>query len=675
MTNKFQLPEELQHSTKQEWRSLVEKTLNGKSIEQALATTTADEIFIQPLYDQSDVSGEALPLKESSINPEPGERPWDIIELIDIPDISAANAQINRSLNSGASGLWLSLNTEIPYGGSALSLETVADYKALFDGADLSTKALYFSNGHNSLANAALFSAYMKEAEARTMPAKGSFCFDPIGLNCAANTLGTDEAETIAPYCDAAIALRQAGAKLTPFMASGRIWQQAGASEATELALTLAAYISYARALEAAGEDINNAFAAIDVSLAANSDIFLVTAKLRAMRLLLSKVQDASGASAVTTKIMAEMSWLDMSRTDPEVNMLRATAATVAAGLGNADALLLLPFSTAHGISNSAARRLALNTQIIAQEESHIGTVKDPAAGSWYIESLTAELAEKSWAIFRDIEKDGGLISAINAGTVRELITASRAEAVKAIATGKREITGTTVFPNLEEKAPELMALTTAKPSEEITAADISTLPLAGSGAQNGARFEAMEALISSGSTVSALTKALMPEPVSGDLLPSISTRITSDIEALRQVSDAALEATGKRPSVFLANLGSTAEFTARATWAKSYFETGGIKALTTGGYETSEDAASAFSQSGATIACICSTDEKYEAEAIATAKALHQAGAKAVYLVARPSLLKALGEGAEENFHALLFKGTDITTTLGQAHSLIAAG
>lgn len=667
MTNKFQLPEDLQNATRAEWQGLVEKALKGKTIDQALVTKTADEILIQPLYVKDDEGASKGAVSIESNAPHASERPWDIIDLIDIPDLTQANAHIKQALEGGASGLWLSINQDIPYGAAALALETQADYKTVLDGVDLSSSALYFSNGQNSLVNAAMFSTWAKENETRA-PKTGSFGFAPLGLYAATNKLSSDYSEMVAPFVDAAIALRETGSRLNAFTASGRIWQQAGATEAMELALTLSEYTAYARALEAAGEELPAAFATIDISLAANSDVFLVTAKLRAMRLLVEKVKAASNAASAPTRIMAEMSWLDMTSTDPEVNMLRATAATVASGLGNADALLLLPFSTTHGVANSAARRLALNTQIIAQEESHIGKVEDPLAGSWYIETLTEELAEKAWAIFRDIEKDGGLSAALNSGVIKELITAARNEAIAAIATGKREITGTTVFPNIDEKPPAIIApVTKAELSDET--ADISNLPEPAT----GALFKALQSSLSAGTKVSALSNALVPQTAEGDFLPTVSTRLVSDIEALRQVSDTALKATGKRPSVYLCNLGTAADFTARATWAKSFFETGGIKAESSAGVGSDDEAVKEFQQSGAAIVCLCSTDEKYEQQALSIAAALRDAGAKAVYLVARPNMVEKLGEGAKEAFHTLLFKGKDITATLSEAHSIIS--
>ena len=666
MSKKFELPGNLKSASKDEWRSLVEKALGGRSFDATLTTTTGDDITIKPLYAKDDApEGLSIPADSSG---NIGDRPWQVIELIDIPDLKAANEQIRLGFKSGATGLSLTINNDIPFGSAELPVYKVSDYKTLFQDADLTGKSVYFSNGQSSIANAAAFLTYLDGESAETTAISGSFGLDPLGLYAATSNWPKDYDAALADYLDAAKAIIKSETGITPFMASGRIWQQAGATEAMELALTLSTTLSYARALEAAGLGIDEAFSAIAVSLAVTSDIFLSTAKLRAMRLLLAKVKAASGASNEPAHILAEMSWLDMTRLDPEVNMLRATAATVAAGLGDADALVLLPYSSTHGVATKAARRLALNTQIIAQEESHIGAVTDPTAGSFYVDSITSDLAQKAWDLLRRIEAKGGIAAALSDGMIDEMISAARAEEVTAIATGKREITGTTVFPNLDEKAPALMP---ASPAASPDADSTGSLDLPAAG--GGEKFTAIRQALGQGATIPALAAALQPASENKALLADIAKRITADIETLRAAADEATTQSGSRPAVFLANLGRPSDFTARATWARSYFETGGIKAITNNGFQDIAEMISAHKECGASIACLCSTDERYSQDAVAAAKALTDAGAKAVYLVARPSFLKDVPEGDQPCFHALLYKGNNMVATLTDTLNVIA--
>ena len=675
MSKKFELPGNLKSANKDEWRSLVDKALGGKSFDAALTSKTGDDITIQPLYAKGDApEGLAVPAGTDS---EVGDRPWQIIELIDIPDLKAANEQIRLGFDSGASGLSIAVNDDIPYGSAALPLNNVSDYRALFDGADLSGKSIYFSNGQTSIANAAAFLAYLQAEKIDPASVSGSFAFDPIGLYAATAIWPVNFIEAFEDWRDASAAIINNPTKMTPFMAAGRVWQQAGATEAMELALTLAAVLTYARALEESGLTIDQSFDAISASLTVTSDIFLSTAKLRAGRLMLAKIRKASGASDRPAHLLAEMSWLDMTRLDPEVNMLRATAATVAAGLGDADALVLLPFSAAHGVATKAARRLALNTQIIAQEESHIGAVTDPTAGSYYVDSLTATLAEKAWALLRRIEAKGGIKAALTTGMVDEMIRTARAEEVEAIATGRREITGTTVFPNLDEKKPDLMAVAnTAENAPDNKETDKSQENAAGAidlpAAGNGTQFTAMIEALKNSATITGLTNQIDPAVESTPLLADIDKRITDDIETLRTAAEKVTEKTGADPAVFLANLGRPSDFTARATWARSYFETGGIKAITNNGFDDQSEMIAAYKKSGASIACLCSTDDRYGEDAVTAAKNLKEAGAQAVYLVARPSFLKSVEESDQSAFHALLYKGNDMVEALTEALSII---
>ena len=127
--------------------------------------------------------------------------------------------------------------------------------------------------------------------------------------------------------------------------------------------------------------------------------------------------------------------------------MLRTTAACAAAAFGGADAITVLPYSWALGKPDQFARRIARNTQIIAQEESALGRVVDPAGGSWYVEKLTDELAKRAWETFQEIEAEGGMIGCLKSGLSPTRIETVATARDKAIATGKAELTGVSAFP------------------------------------------------------------------------------------------------------------------------------------------------------------------------------------------------------------------------------------
>lgn len=315
-------------------------------------------------------------------------------------------------------------------------------------------------------------------------------------------------------------------------------------------------------------------------------------AKFRALRLLWARVEEACGLAPKPLFVAAETAWRMLTRRDSDVNMLRATIATFAAGLGGANAVSVLPHSLAVGLPDAFARRIGRNTQLILLEESNLAKVADPAAGSGGVETLTRQLCDSAWALFQEIEKAGGAFAALRAGLIQTKVASVRAARDTDIARRKTVVTGVSEFPNLREAVPDVLAPPPAPTPH----------------AKEAIAFEALQ-------------------PV----------RLAAAFEALRDRSDAILKESGKRPQVFLANLGKASDFTARATFARSLFEAGGIEAVDGDGTTDPAALATAFKASGARLACICSSDTVYADHAAAAAKALHDAGSAHIYLAGRP--------------------------------------
>jgi methylmalonyl-CoA mutase len=306
--------------------------------------------------------------------------------------------------------------------------------------------------------------------------------------------------------------------------------------------------------------------------------------------------------------------------------MLRATIATFAAGLGGANAITVLPHTLALGLPDAFARRMARNTQLILLEESNLARVADPMAGAGGTESLTRELCETAWALFQEIETSGGVFAALQQGLIQSKVAATRKARDADIAKRRLVLTGASEFPNLSEAAVQVEMPAPAARIENSVAA-ISFAPLA---------------------------------PV----------RLAEPFERLRDRSDAKLKSGGKRPSVFLANLGAPADFTARATFARSFFEAGGIAAIDGEGSSDPKTLAAAAKASGAELVCLCSSDKVYAQYAIDAAKALTAAGAAHIYLAGRPGEQEAALRGA--GVGDFIFAGGDALTLLQQAYALM---
>jgi methylmalonyl-CoA mutase len=314
-----------------------------------------------------------------------------------------------------------------------------------------------------------------------------------------------------------------------------------------------------------------------------------------------------------------------MTKRDPWVNMLRTTIASFSAGIGGADAVSVLPFTAALGLPDRFARRIARNTQLLLLEESNLAKVADPAAGSGGIEDLTNKLCRAAWALFQEIEAAGGAPSALEKGLVQEKIAKVRAERESAVTHRKDSLTGTSDYPLLTEASVNVLNAT--------------PVPI--------------------------------PPPAAAIRYPSLAPhRLAEPFEALRDASDKALTATGARPKIFLANLGTLAEFTTRATFAKNFFEAGGIEAITSDGIKSRDEMIAAFKASRAKLACLCSSDAVYETQAADAAKALASAGAAHIYLAGRPkdpAPYQAAGIGS------FIFAGCDALAALKAAHDRLS--
>src|SRR5829696_460500 len=404
--------------------------------------------------------------------------------------------------------------------------------------------------------------------------------------------------------------------------ADGRVIHDAGGSEVQELAFVLAAGVAYLRAIEQSGVTLEDAQGMVYARLSADADQFMTLAKFRALRLLWARVEQASGLTPKPLFIAADTAWPMLTQRDPYVNMLRATVATFSAGLGGANAITVLPHTLALGLPDPFARRAARNTQLVLLEESNLAKVGDPAAGSGGIETLTRQLCEAAWSLFQEIEKAGGIFAALEQNLIQRKVAATRAVREANIAKRRDVLTGASEFPNLHEAGTAVL--------------DAKPIALAPYGEAR----------------------------IKFDPLPPI--RLAAPFEALRDKSDEKLQVTGARPRIFLANLGTAADFTARATFAKSFFETGGIEAIDTQGFADPAALAAAFQASGAAIACLCSSDRAYAEHAVAAAKALQAAGAKHIYLAGRPgeqeAALRSAGVGD------FIFAGGDALAMLREA-------
>jgi methylmalonyl-CoA mutase len=625
-TDNLRLAANFPPATYDDWRKLVDGVLKGAPFEK-LVGKTSDGLRIDPIYrrapDSAPIAGRAA------------AAPWQIMQRIDHPDAAKANVQALHDLENGADGLTLVFAGA--HGAYGFGLEPAAEaIEKILDGVFIDAGiSIELQVGPQSRLAAIHLAEFVRRKGVSPAACDVRFGLDPIGA-CAVWGSSPYAWPVIVPALTGAIKGLAAVGFRGPFaVADGRVIHDAGGSEAQELAFVLAAGVAYLRAIEGAGIALEEARSMVYARLSADADQFLTMAKFRALRLLWARIEQACGLEPKPLFIAADTAWRMLTQRDPYVNMLRATMATFSAGLGGAASINVLPHTLALGLPDPFARRVARNTQLVLLEESNLAKVSDPAAGSGGIEALTQQLCEAAWQLFQETEKAGGLFASLEQNLIQRQVMATRAAREANIARRKEVLTGASEFPNLHEAH---VGVLDAKPV------------------------------------------ALTPygeEKIKFDALPPV--RLAVPFERLRDRSDERLKASGTRPKMFLANLGTPADFTARATFAKSFFEIGGIEVVDflpsssprpVGEAKNLAALVVAFKTSGAALACLCSSDKIYAEQAIAAAKALQAAGAKHIYLAGRPGEQKAALRSAGVN--DFVFAGCDALVTLQGAYRLM---
>ena len=615
--DKLPLASEFPQATRAQWLKLVEAVLKGRPFEQKLVARTYDKLAIEPLYERQ---ANARPIVARNSG-----APWRVMARVDHPEPAAANAQALEDLENGATGLSLVFAGSMGARGYGLEASKNAIERLLKNiqlnagitiELDLSPQAKDAPD---------LIAALVKARGIDPNSADIRFGFDPLAAMAVAGGSRLVWSE-IAPMFAAQAGTLSRQEFRGPFaVADARPVHEAGGSEAQELAFALGSAVAYLRALETSGMKLEDARRMVFFRFAADTDQFLTMAKFRALRKLWARVEEACGLTPERIYVSAETAWRMMTQRDVHVNMLRTTIAAFSAGLGGADAITILPFTSALGLPDRFARRIARNNQLILLEEANLAKVGDPAAGSGGIEDLTDKLCRAAWSLFQEIETAGGAAAALERGLVQKKIGAVRIERERAIAMRRDALTGISEFPHLAETPVSVL--------------DVAKVPVLST--EMKIAFE-----------------------------PLRSFRLAEPYESLRDTSDRILQKTGARPRIFLANLSTPSDFTARATFAKNFFEAGGIEAANTVSLSSRDQMVEAFKTSGAKLACLCSSDAVYASEGAAAAKALAVAGARHVYLAGRPG--KAEKELREGGVNTFIHAGCDAVATLKSAHDML---
>lgn len=647
-----------------QWRAGVEAELAGAPFEKKLVSRTYEGIEFQPIYTLRDALEPPDAYGFPGMPPyvrgaTPAGRATDGLEIRQEhaePALADANRAILEDLTGGVGGLLLRLDRSARRGQDAdqrdaadASVDGVLAYSlddldAVLADVHVDLISVCLDAGAAFLPASALLISLWQRRGAAADAVRGSFGADPLAALAREGALPYSLEDGLRQAADLARWTSQNLPRVTAFAIDTSPYHDAGATAAQDLAFGLAAGVQYLRALDEAGVDAASAARQFELRMCLGTHHFLAIAKLRAARRVWGRLLEACGcdASATVPAIHARASDRVLTRRDAPVNLLRNTVAMFAACVGGASAATSVPFDRLGGAPSALARRVARNTLFVLQDESHLNHVIDPAGGSWFFDRVTEQLAAEAWKIFQAVEREGGMAAALRSGWVNDQIQAAFEPRAQDLARRKESIIGVSEFPNIEEEGLPAPQIDTGKAAAE-AAQRVGKARQAG--AANLGSIDASQPLTptlieaaAAGATLGQMAAALGMQPGATTAARIIPQSFAEPFEHLRDASDAWRQKHGRRPRVFLANMGPIAHHTARATFSKNFFEAGGFEAVNNDGFETdAAAAAAAFAESGARIAVICSSDKLYPEVVPPTAGALKQAGARTVVLAGHP--------------------------------------
>ncbi len=612
----------------QQWMDKITADLKGADFNKRLVWKTNEGFNVMPFYRAEDIenfkSTEVVPGKFPYVRGTKADNVWFIRQDIVVTDAKEANAKALDVLCKGATSLGFKLSKK------DLSLEYIA---TLLQNIQADCVELNFTICTKRSADlATILTDYFKSKEYNLTQLHGSINWD--GMN-AMLLRGKDfEKEELVSLAkatfEAALGLpfyRVIGVNATTL-------SNAGAFLAQELGYALAWGNEYLSALIEAGCEPSIVAKNIKFNFGVGGNYFMEIAKFRAAKLLWANIVDAYQMKclkvgcqhtvdgickcAAKMRIHAQTTEFNKTTFDANVNMLRTQTEAMSATLGGVNSLTVLPYDSTYKKADEFSERIARNQQLLLKEECHFDKVADPAAGSYYIETLTNEIAAQAWKIFLEVEDNGGFFTAIKAGIVQKAVKATATSRLKSVSSRREVLLGTNQFPNFSE----------------VAAAKVEFKNEAGCGCDH----TGVEKLV--------------------------AVRAAEEFEALRFATEAA----AKRPKAFMLTIGSLAMRLARAQFSCNFFACAGYEVVDNLGFKTVEEGVAAAQAAGADIIVLCSSDDEYAELAPAAYKAID---GKQIFVVAgAPACtddLKAIGIE-----HFINVK-TNVLETLKQFNQLLS--
>ncbi len=574
------------------WEKVITEDLKGADYEKKLVWRTEEGFKVKPYYREEDLK------QLEFLRRNPGEFPfvrgsktdgnqWYIRQEIQVEQGKSveANKKALQLLTKGVNSIGFRIcgSVEISYD----------DFAALMANICLQETEVNFTLGKQAHLIVKYLVRFLDENKINYSSFKGSIELDPLGTLVRKGTIKSIAA-TIEEALEMVAAIRKEAAiipGLKTIAIHGKYYGNAGATLTQELAFSLSQGVEYLSRLTEKGLSIEEISPAMKFVFSTGANYFLEIARIRAARLLWAHIIKEYGAKSedlCKAYIHTETSSWNMTLYDPYVNMLRTTTESMSAIIGGTDSHTTLPFDHAYGESTEFSERIARNQQLLLKSESHFDKINDPAAGSYYLENLTNEIAEQAWKLFLKIEEEGGFYASILKGTIQGIVEETREKRYNALATRRDTLLGINQYPNFTEKMDKELKESLLMPVTCTCGGncDVKTL-----GEYRGAlAFEAL--------------------------------RYRTDLQAAKS----------RRPKAFMMTIGNLAMRKARSQFACNFFACAGFEVVDNNGFKTVEEGVQAAIAANADITVLCSSDDEYATLAI---PAFQQLTGKSIMVIA----------------------------------------
>lgn len=546
----------------EKWEEVINKDLKGADYEKKLVWKTIEGFKVRPYYRAENLEG----LEYLDANP--GEKPftrgkhvadnvWEVRQDIRVHNLAEANRIALDAVQRGATSLGL----------CAKEVKSVADLEVLLKGIYIDAVSINFMCSQDYLGLLKLYVEYAKGHGFDCSKLQGSTDFDMFRFALKHGKFHRGEEGDLQMAKELVDYAHEELPKFRVLTVNAQLLHNSGSNIVQELGFGLAAANELVSRLTDLGCKAHRVASRLQLSVGVGSTYFMEIAKIRAARLLWSKIVEQYKPEcdcAYKLFINATTSSWNQSVYDPYVNMLRSTTEAMSSAVAGADSISVLPFDNAYKEADDFGYRIARNQQLLLKEESYMDKIVDPAAGSYYIENLTDEIAKGAWEHFLKVEEAGGMCKALRAGLVQDEVEATARQRDLDIATRKTTILGTNQYPNLQEKMGEKV--------------------------QDGGKHCCC--CCEQGDEVRTL------KPYRG----------AEAFEELRMQT----ERSARRPKVFLLTYGNLTMRKARAGFATNFFGVAGYEIIDNPGFATPDEGAKAALESGADVVVLCSSDDEY---------------------------------------------------------------